>query len=234
MAGCQTMLAAACLAARPRRPSRRRFTLLELAIAVLLLAMLTASLFAAATAIAGSWERLSKERARFAELLTVDRTLDGLLVNVVPFLWPDQQQEGGPRLLFEGRRDQLGFATVVQPHDTTSGGLRFVHLFVRDGTLIAAYQPRPVLVLDRPLEATRESLLASQVERLDCFYADLSPQGDWQWLDEWNPSGERNELPLAIQVTVTWKDGRVESWLRRTAGSSQYERYGNWQPAVDQ
>jgi hypothetical protein len=31
-------------------------------------------------------------------------------------------------------------------------------------------------------------------------------------------------------MTLVWKDGRIESWLRRTMGNSYRERYGKWEP----
>ena len=31
-------------------------------------------------------------------------------------------------------------------------------------------------------------------------------------------------------MTVNWKDGRSETWIRRTMGNSYRERFGKWEP----
>ena len=39
------------------------------------------------------------------------------------------------------------------------------------------------------------------------------------WYDDWNED-ELEGIPMAIQLTIEWKDGTKERWLRRTAGTS--------------
>lgn len=206
----------------------RQFTLLELVVALVMLAGLTAIVFAAGTGITSSWERLTAEKDRFAELLVVDRTLDALLGNVVPFRW--NNEDGVERPAFSGQPDSVGFVTTTQIHDIADGGLIFVHLAVADDRLLAYYQSRPLIDPKVPESAAKTSILAEGINRIELQYADRTGEGDLEWLDEWDREDERNEIPLAILLKVFWRDGREEAWLRRTAGSSRFERFGKWQP----
>jgi hypothetical protein len=207
-----------------------RFTLLETVIAVLMLAGLVASVFVSASAIAASWERLNAEKDRFRELLALDRTLDSLLSNAVPFVWGVETEDYLERPAFTGLPEELGFVSQGQIHSFADGGFLFVHLAVRDDRLMAYYQSRPTVYPEQPETAAKASVLAENVERISFQYADMTEDGVVEWLDEWDAAEERLEIPLAIVVRVFWQDGREEAWLRRTAGSSQFERYGKWNP----
>ena len=57
-----------------------------------------------------------------------------------------------------------------------------------------------------------------------------------KWKNTWGKKDDptpRMEAPLAILMIVRWQDGREESWLRRTAGNSQYARFGRWIPRAE-
>ena len=221
--------------------TRRRFTLIELVVALLILSLTMGALYAFGRQVTQSWERLRRDQRRLADLMTLDRALDTLLANAVPFLWPDPEDAnpGTERLLFEGRRDTLFFATLHQPSpDDDEGAIRFVALSLHDGNLLANYHSRPFRNWDHVGEAGQVAVLARNVKQLSFQYADFTPdeEAEWsdrlEWTDEWDVDEDnpRQEIPLAILVTVVWQDDRVESWLRRTSGQGYRERYGKWQP----
>ena len=58
-------------------------------------------------------------------------------------------------------------------------------------------------------------------------YAEVGETEDAEieWLDEWDED-EHAAIPLAIRMTLEWKDGRREYWLRRTGGSSLHSTFG--------
>ena len=45
------------------------------------------------------------------------------------------------------------------------------------------------------------------------------------WVEEWDRENY-DFIPLAVQMTVEWKDGTTEQWLRRTAASGGNSVYG--------
>lgn len=220
---------------------RRRFTLIELIVALLILSLTMGALYGFGRQVTHSWERMRRDQRRLADLMTLDRSLDTLLANAVPFLWPDPEDTnpGKERLVFEGRRDSLLFATLHQPSpDDDEGAIRFVALSQQDGNLLANYHSRPFWDWRDVGEGGQVAVLARNVEQVSFQYADFAPDGEAEWDDRLEWAGEwdvdkdnpRQEIPLAIMVTVVWRDGRVESWLRRTAGQGFRERYGKWQP----
>lgn len=229
-----------CRGSRPPTATARRhaaagFTLLEVIIAVTLLLLVVVALLSFGREMARSWEKLRGEHARFRTLLTLDRALDGLLSNAVPFTWPNEDGEAVP--FFVGEADYLRLVSLHPVTVADEGALRFAEVFVRAGILQVAYTVRPYRGAVEDSEQVRTSVLATGVDRVEFSYADWSgdESGDWGdrllWLDEWD--AERQELPLAVMVTVWWDDGRVESWLRRLA-SGYRERWGKWEPAKKQ
>lgn len=215
--------------ARRVRARARRFTLLELLVAFAILVLLLGVLFAGANAVTSSWTRLRAEQERFAEVMALDRTLDGILSSAVPFNWTDRDGETVP--IFVGEHDGVHLAYLHRLNDMTDGAIRFVTLEAGDGYFRAFYTERPRFVDDLEQEI-RVSVLAEGVDRVVFRYADWAEDDeDLQWVEQWDPDGERKEIPLAIMLTLYWLDGREETWLRRTAGSGRNERLGRWAPA---
>ncbi len=220
----------------------RHFTLLELAIAVTIFMMVAVALFAFSGHVSSSWGSITTERNRQAELLAMDRTLDSILSNAVPFLW--REREDGivqvvPFIVAEA--DVLRIAYLHRLNDTAEGSLRFVELFLEDGELKALYTDRPFINWEDIADDRKKvSVISTGVESISFLYADFSSDVSEAWMDRlfWRDSWEtedsgRKDIPLAIQIRVKWQDGREESWLRRTMGNSYRERYGTFELPVD-
>ena len=224
----------------PRRPAPwglaggrvARFTLLEVMVASAVLLLLAMVLLAASNEVTKSWRRLVNEQDRFSDLLAVDRTLDGVLTNVLPFRWRDDENRERPAFLGEPHRLRLAYRHPFnQPAD---GSIRFLGLVVENGELRACTQERPFLDWEKLGPSAVVTVLATGVSRLDIRYADQPANEETlEWKDDWDPE-RRRDLPLAIWVTVTWADGRIESWLRRTPGSGKFERFQDWRPDLKQ
>ena len=221
---------------------RRHFTLLELAIAVTIFMMVAVALFAFSGHVSSSWGSITTERNRQAELLAMDRTLDSILSNAVPFLW--REREDGivqvvPFIVAEA--DVLRIAYLHRLNDTAEGSLRFVELFLEDGELKALYTDRPFINWEDIADDRKKvSVISTGVESISFLYADFSSDVSeaWRnrlfWRDSWETEdSKRKDIPLAIQIRVKWQDGREESWLRRTMGNSYRERYGTFELPVD-
>ncbi|MBQ7178291.1 MAG: hypothetical protein IJS08_12825 [Victivallales bacterium] len=221
---------------------RRYFTLLELAIAVTIFMMVAVALFAFSGHVSSSWGSITTERNRLAELLAMDRTLDSILSNAVPFLW--REKEDGivqvvPFIVAEA--DVLRIAYLHRLNDTAEGALRFVELFLEDGELKALYTDRPFINWEDIADDRKKvSVISTGVESISFLYADFSSDVSetWKdrlfWRDSWETEdSERKDIPLAIQIRVKWLDGREESWLRRTMGNGYRERYGTFELPLD-
>ena len=214
--------------ARRKNPAAiRLFTLLELIIAMIVFALVAAALAALSNGVTKSWQRLQAEERRFDELMALDRTLDKLLRNCVPFTWTTEDNE--TLRAFSGEPDRLRLACRHDVNNMQQGGLRFISFEVRDQKLMAFYAQKPLLSREAvETVPVHQSVLAESVETIECLYADWVPDRGIEWLEAWPE--ERQTLPLAIVITVLWQDGRVESWVRRTAGNGFRERWGKWKP----
>jgi hypothetical protein len=216
-----------------RRAAALPFTLLEVLIAITVLMLVVAVMVGFGREMARTWQKLQSEHARFRALLVLDRTVDGLLSQVVPFQWPNDDGEAVP--FFVGASDYLRCVCLHPVTQPSEGALRCVELFVEDGQLLASYTDRPYRDPPQGDEQVHLSVLAEGVDRIEFAYADWNgdESGDWGrqliWVSEWDP--ERKELPLAIMMTVLAEDGSVHSWLRRVAASGYRERWGKWEPA---
>lgn len=223
---------------RVGRRYRHRFTLLEILIASTVFSMVVIVLFAFAREVSKSWGRLNREETVLRQLIGLDRALETLLPNAVPFVWPDVDNEDEKTPFFVGEPEYVRFAYVHRLNNPADGALRFVEMHVEDGLLMAFYSERPYLHWNDVSDTGRSTVLARDVDKVEFRYADWEDKpgseawGDaLVWLDEWD--AERLELPLGIHMTVTWEDGRVESWFRRTAAQGYRERFGKWKPASD-
>jgi len=221
--------------------TRRRFTLIEVIVAVAIMTLVLVALHSFGRQVTHAWQRMRRDQHRLGDLMTLDRALDGMLTNAVPFLWPEPDADAGAKdtLVFAGRSDSLLLTALHRSVAADSdGAIRFVLLSVEDGELVAHYHSRPFRDWRDVAEVGQVSVLASGVDRVEFAYADFNPDDDaeWdgrlEWTSEWDMDEDnpREEIPLAIMVTVVWHDGQVESWLRRTAGQGYRERFGKWAP----
>jgi general secretion pathway protein J len=203
---------------------RQRLTLIEVVVAVGLLTMILSVLFMGTHSIIDSWRRIQTKASEFEDVLVLDRAIDNLFSNVVPFSWPtaDEELSGRSVQLFDGQPINVTFAYVHEVNRMEDGGLRFVHMRVDNGKLIAFYCSKPPFPDDLDDESVTAAVLSHNVAGLGFLYADVEDE-TLVWVEDWE---DRDYLPLAIQIGVAWEDGREDIWLRRTAGASFLENWG--------
>ena len=186
--------------------------------------MVLSVLFMGTHSIIGSWQRVEMRAAEFEDVLMLDRAIDNLFSNVVPFTWPsvDEELTGRSVQLFDGFPNNVTFAYVHEVNRMEDGGLRFVHVRVDDGNLIAYYCAEPPFPENLDDERVTAAVLSRNVAGVGFLYADVEDEA-LVWVEDWE---DRDYLPLAIQIGVAWEDGREDIWLRRTAGASFLENWG--------
>ena len=217
---------------------RNPFTFLELMIAASILAMIAAGLFAYSQNVSRSWQQIIRERNRMLELMNLDRTIDAVLANAIPFVWRDDgsdKDETFPFIVADPTGLRIAYLHPI--HDEVEGAIRFAEFVLQDDKLYLDYSDRPFYDWNQAAERTQRVLLAEEIAELRFLYLDWTDDtdADWQnralWLDQWETvDSERTDIPLAIAMKVLWKDGRSHTWLRRTLGNSYRERYGKWNP----
>ena len=110
------------------------------------------------------------------------------------------------------------------------GNLFFMRVYVDEDELVAEYSKFPRLPWyeddDDEFPYDRE-VLATDVDHVEFLYAGQQ-DSVVIWVEEWDRENY-DFIPLAVQMTVEWKNGTTEQWLRRTAASGGNSVYGAMQ-----
>ena len=211
------------------RNRRSNFTLMELvAAAGIMMAIAGIIAFASRSffrALASS-ERVS---AQLQVYLNIDQVMDGCFRNMIPFNWETTDENDDTFQVFMGEQDWIHFTTLRRSYDDIGGNLFFMRVYVDEQTdeLVAEYSKFPRLPWydddDDEFPYDRE-VLATDVDHVEFLYAGQQ-DSVVIWVEEWDRENY-DFIPLAVQMTVEWKNGTTEQWLRRTAASGGNSVYG--------
>ncbi len=214
------------------------FTFLELVIAVTITMMIALALYGYSRGVTNTWAQVVNRRNDFNELLTLDRVIDKMLANAIPFTWNDRDDDNEEYPFIVAESNFLRIAYLHELHDKIEGAIRFAEFELRDNELYLVYTDRPFRNWNQiPGDQRFEVLLAERIDSISFIYADWTDDTDAEWydrllwLDEWETEeSERMDIPLAIGMQITWQDGHSQYWFRRTMGNSYRERFGSWNP----
>ena len=202
---------------------RRNFTLLEVVLAMSIFAVLTMLTGAVVYALPRSYAMQREQARRMEGLGRLERVLDGTLRNAVPFSWKDAN--GVSKQVFLGEPAWMIFAFRCRIEEG-GAGLRFAALGLAGDRVKIQYREAPILCFRKETmpETLNEETLLEEVKSLEILYAD-NRNGELTWLEDW-PENEKNEIPQAVGLIVTFTDDTQAKFLRRTAGNSFYTSYG--------
>ena len=202
------------------------FTLVELVCAMLVMMVVGLVIASAGSSFYNGYRRSAEATARLKELMAIDRIWDSALVNMLPFKWKDDNNES--RYVFEGKNDELLLTTLRRVYGNDPSALLFIRFKVEDEKLIVIYSDYPLLPWEdeEPSAVTRTEVIAENVSHISFQYAEQTEENEIEWFEEWEEE-EHNNLPLAIRMTVEWKNGTKEYWLRRTCGVNYNSNFGN-------
>ncbi len=214
--------------------NRRFFTLVELVAAMAVMIFVALIIATASMTFYNAWKRSERISSRLKVYQSIDRIMDSCVRNIIPFTWKNEDNE--EKIVFEGKYDSIFFTSLRRVYKGDKSPFLFIRLKLEEEKLIAEYHPYPRLPWDEEgkYEIVRE-VIADQIQSISFLYASLEDT-EVVWNDEWEdydsaavPENSSDILlvPLAIQMTVEWKDGRKEVWLRRTAGVSMHSRFGS-------
>ena len=212
------------------RRNKNSFTLIEIVVAMAVMMMVAMIIGTSGKIFYDDYRRVARATGRLGEYMAIDRVWDGAVRNAVPFTWTDA--EGTSRFVFEGTNDTLMFTALRRADGDAPGALVFIRIRLEDDKLMIrySYYPRPPwdeeYQEDDP-EYFKSEVLAEGVASVSFQYAETGETEDAEieWLDTWEED-EHAAIPLAIRMTVQWRDGRREHWLRRTCGASLHSTFG--------
>jgi len=201
----------------------QNFTLIEVVLAVSILMMVFLVAGTGLMIVQQTWVKSQKQSARLKQLILVDKVVNANFTNIIPFEWKNEQLK--KREIFLGDHNKIIFATTHRLNIIKEGSIRFVSIYVDDSALIATYSNTPLLYWDDQVTPQISEIIAEGVSNVEFQYADFDAKRVLIWESDWNEE-ERRNIPLAIQMTVTWEDQTQTSWLKRTAGAGKRENFG--------
>lgn len=200
------------------------FTLLEMVLAMTVLAIVSGLTAAMIYAMPRTLEMQKIEAAKLDGLVQMERFADSAIRNLIPFAWSDR--ENAKKQIFQGDPQRISgaYRTSIQNADDT--GLYFFAMGLRDGKVILQHRREPIhFRLEEPLpETLTEEILLEEVKELRFLYPDWV-NGELKWKDDWDENKETG-IPPVIGWIVTFESGQEVKFLRRTSGNAQYSTYG--------
>ncbi len=182
------------------RSRQRGFTLVEVVIALTIVATLLVVMFGSLRVGLAAWQR-GDERA---EVLERARSLTQIVTRTLgaahPYMTSAQRGEA-PHLLFEGTPDRVAFVTTVPPFPTAAP-IAFTAV-----TLSRDAGPVPGLaVRQKPLPNEEPFDRGLQPALVDGTVSDVGfrylRESNRVWTDRWD-AAEEKALPLAVEITLT-------------------------------
>ena len=217
-----------------RQTERRPFTLVELVAAMMVMIFVAMIIATASMTFYKAWERSARVSDRLKVRQSIDRVMDVCVRNMIPFPWRDEEDK--IRVVFQGLQDEMFFTARRRAAEGDNSAYLFIRLKLNaDQQLVAEYHtlPRFPWMEEGQYEMNTE-VLAENVVSISFLYASLT-EDEIEWNEEWedyDPEETQDDttdilqIPLAVQLTVEWKDGTKEVWLRRTAAASKHSRFG--------
>lgn len=172
------------------------FTLLELLVAVTVLALLSAVLGGGVRFGLAAWQA----GERRADRIETPASVHALLRRQIEAAYPLIRRQGEPAVVFDGTRDRLRFITTL-PARLGVPGLADVTLFREGGALRLAWQP----LGERVRAAASATLLEGVEDVAFAYYGGPARTAPPEWRDDWTEAGF---LPALVRVSLRLSGGR--------------------------
>ncbi len=218
----------------PREAARSRgFTLLEMTIALLLFAMMSAVLFGSLRLAGRSWDSGEAKAAHASDMRQTEQFLREHLSSQYP---QRLRKVVELPLLFAGQRNELRYAAAL-PARVDEGGIYYFRLSVaKDGERSRLMLERVVPDLDATADIeftdAERSVLAEDIEELRLEYlgrdsgsADVVTP---TWRDRWD---DKQKLPLLMRIEI--RPAKGPAWPLLVVEPRRAPEAGcrNWEPA---
>jgi general secretion pathway protein J len=190
-------------------PPMGGFTLLELTIALVLLALLSGVLFGSLSFAGRSWDGGEAKAAQVAEMRQTEQFLRAQLGAQFPLR---ARKVAEAPLFFAGAPDELRYAAAL-PSRVIEGGVYLFRLAVdREGEKSRLVQERLIVDANGPVDVdfrdAQRAVLAEDIGEIKLGYYGRNPDAAQTeaptWRDRWD---DRQRLPMLMRIDVIPKRG---------------------------
>lgn len=183
-----------------RRTRTAGFTLLEVLLALGIVAATLAIVFGGLRVGLAAWQRGEERTAKLDHTRSLAVLLEHALAGAFPYrIAPEGEREA--RILFEGLPDRLTFATLSPPFPTGAPAAFTAVSLSADAAGLALRQqilPNPI-----ELDRLRPLLVDARTSALRFRYLGREPEA---WRDTWDVRTEEG-LPRAVEITLVTRAG---------------------------
>ncbi len=184
------------------------FTLIELVVAMVLVAAMMSLLYSGLTFALRSWDAGDANGRRAADRRLGENFLRREVGEVFPLRWKDPSTL---RFAFEGGTHILRFVSS-RPAGVAQGGLALASVDVEDNAKDGSHNLVMRRALAAPaasdfssLDAAEPSILVPAVDRVDfSYFGSENDFNDPKWSDEWTYKGR---MPLLVRARLHTSDG---------------------------
>jgi general secretion pathway protein J len=200
---------AAARAASVGAHSAAGFTLLELVIALVLLALMSAVMFGSLSMAGRTWDGGEAKVAEVSAMRQAQEFLREQLSAEYPLRL---RKVAELPLLFAGERDEMRYAAALPPR-VVDGGIYYFRLAVaksgdKSQLVVERLIPDPTALQEPEFRDAERSVLADGIAELHVSYFGRDPDAaDTEmptWRDRW---GDRQRLPLLVRIEVKPEKG---------------------------
>jgi len=190
------------------------FTLLELIVAFTMLSLILVMILGALRLGSASWERGEAQSEKYQKMRMVSSLLSQQVKSAFPYKIKATKAESD-YIAYLGSRDSLRFVSTFSMKAKRSEGLVFVIYRVEErdssGKMLTLCEQR-VLNKDFLEETPEEEKFLPLLEGLSDFGFEYFQEGEeeedeGEWVESWDGK-DKNELPLEVRMTATWKEKR--------------------------
>jgi len=194
------------------------FTLLEMVVTLTILGFILLIIFGAFRLGISAWERGESSREEYQKVRAVSQLVSRQLKSAVPYRIKTEKAEGD-YLAFEGTAHSLKFVSALSMRAKQPEGFVYAIYEFRDegkeGGRLIVYEQRVLIRKNLFEEGPKEDSGLPLIEgisdiRFEYYQEEDSLKNRTEgWVEKWNAKEEK-ELPRAVRMTVTYKNGQSE------------------------
>ncbi len=191
---------------------KKNFSLIEIVVGIAIFSLIMLTVMISTNSIIQTRNKVSYNKNQLNAYKQLDNIFNNCVRNAIPFHW--NNKNNAKTSIFQGKNNNVTFAYQHRIHSVNEGGIRFISLYLENNQLMAKYNKTPILWWDEQTKGKTESLIEN-ISSISFLYAEKNDDGEIVLLEEWDE--EKSEIPLAIQIEVTWENGISKRWLKRTS-----------------
>jgi general secretion pathway protein J len=189
------------------RARQRGFTLIEMVIAMVLLALMLGMAWSGFSFALRAWEAGDANGHRAADLRLAESFLRREFTEIFPMRWKDPMQL---KFAFEGERDRMRFVSA-RPPGITAPGMALVGLTLESAdnngvNLVMRRAPPDDDAKDfKPLDAAEATVLIPNLRAVEfAYFGSSSDVNEPRWQDAWSTP---DRMPLMVRIRLVGSDG---------------------------